>query len=171
MQNTFIDRLEKTREQILSWGNERIDAVKGQTDDLKEKKAEWVKQGSEKLDQAQGVLRKTEATALETARDLLTKVNDTFEGKAAFLQRGADALDEALVALRSGHSATLPIDGFDDLSIKKILPLLDGLSQAQIKTLQAYEAAHKARKTLAREFDERLAAFTDEPVEADAASE
>lgn len=155
MQN-FIDRLETAREQILTWGNERLDGLGKVREELDGKRGEWISRGTDRLDKAQGAIRNAEAAVLETTRDLLEKADETFEGKAAFLKRGAQSLDEALVALRAGHSATLPIDGFDDLSIKKITPLLDGFDLAQLRTVAAYEEANKARKTLLKELAARI---------------
>ncbi len=162
MQNPFIERLEKTRQQIVDWSNERIDELKTQSESFASRREELVSKGNTKFDQAAGAVRGAEATVLETARDLLRKADETFDGKAAFLRRGADALDSALVDLRAGHSATLPIEGYDELSIKKILPHLDGFELAQLKTVHAYETANKARKTLLKELDERIAALAAE---------
>lgn len=159
MQNTFIERLEKTREQIVTWSNERIDELKTQSEGFASKREELLAKGNTKFDQAAGAVRNAEATVLETTRDLLNKANETFEGKATFLARGAEALDSALIDLRAGHSATLPIEGFDELSIKKILPLLADFDAAQLKTVRAYESANKARKTLIKELDARLEEF------------
>ncbi|MCP4873725.1 MAG: hypothetical protein GY898_33985 [Proteobacteria bacterium] len=159
MQNLFIERLEKTREQIVTWSNERIDELKAQSETFAERREDLVARGNTKFDQAAGAVRTAEATVLETTRDLLNKANETFDGKAAFLARGAEALDSALIDLRAGHSATLPIDGFDELSIKKILPLMADFDLAQLKTVRAYEAANKARKTLLKELDARIEEF------------
>ena len=158
MQN-LIDRLEKTREQIVNWGNERLDNLGKVREDVDGKREEWINKGTEGIDKASGAIRRAEATVLETTRDLLNKADDTFEGKANILRRGAEALDEALVALRAGHSATLPIDGYDDLSIKKITPLLEGFDLAQLRTVKAYEEVNKARKTLLKELDARIEAL------------
>lgn len=42
----------------------------------------------------------------------------------------------------------LPIDGYQHLTVARILARLDGLSAGQRKRLRAYEAAHKKRKRL-----------------------
>ena len=42
----------------------------------------------------------------------------------------------------------LPIDGYQHLTVARILARLDGLSAGQRKWLRAYEAAHKKRKRL-----------------------
>jgi hypothetical protein len=159
MQNPFIDRLEKTREQIVSWSNERFDELKTQSEGFASRRDELLSRGNTKFDQAAGALRGAEATVLETARDLLNRANETFDGKAAFLKRGAEALDEALTDLLAGRAATMPIEGFDALSIKKILPFLADLSAAQLGTVRVYEAANKARKTLLKELDARIEAL------------
>lgn len=42
----------------------------------------------------------------------------------------------------------LPIEGYQHLTVARILARLDGLSAGQRKRLRAYEAAHKKRKRL-----------------------
>lgn len=42
----------------------------------------------------------------------------------------------------------LPIDGYQHLTVARILARLDGLSAGQRKRLRAYEATHKKRKRL-----------------------
>ena len=42
----------------------------------------------------------------------------------------------------------LPIDGYQHLTVARILARLDGLSAGQRKRLRAYEAVHKKRKRL-----------------------
>jgi hypothetical protein len=159
MQQTIIDRIDNTRKQITDWRS-------GQLQDLQSRQKDFVKQGETALHNGRGALRNLEANTLESARDMLAWAEDTLGTRASFLKRGKDALDEALVALRSGHSATLPIEDFDQLSIKKLMPLLSGLESAELRTLKAYESKHKARKTLLAELDSRIANTAEELVEA-----
>ncbi len=156
MQNNIRERLEKAREQIKTWGSERLEEIQSAQSQLLERKDSLLEKGSDALDVSRGAIRGAEATVLEATRDLLARAGGTLGERAPFIKRGEDALTEALVALRAGHRATLPIDGYDDLSIKKILPLLDGLGEMDLRTLMAYEEAHKNRKTLKRELDRRL---------------
>jgi hypothetical protein len=144
MQQVIIDRIETTREQISAWRSDQLD-------ELQERHKALVKQGETALHNGKGSLRNLEANTLESARDLLSWAGDTLGPRASFLKRGKDALDDALVALRSGHSATLPVADFDQLSIKKVLPFLNDLNGAELRTLKAYETRNKARKTLLSE--------------------
>ncbi len=159
MQQAIIDRIGNTRKQITDWRSDHLE-------DLQQRQKNLLKQGESALHNGRGALRNIEANTLESARDLLAWAGDNLGSRASFLERGKDALDEALVALRAGHSATLPIEGFDLLSIKKLLPLLGDLNCAELRTLRAYETKHKARKTLLTELDFRIARTSEELVEA-----
>lgn len=185
MQQTFIERVEKTREQIKNWSTQRLDELQERQEALLTKRDELVKQGEERiqegqkalqekreaikargtdvLDSAQGAVAVAEATVLEAARDLLARASDSLGDRATFLARGQEALDEALVALRAGHRATLPVEGFETLSVKKATAQLAGLDIADLKTLRAYEVANKNRVTLLRELDRRLDELVDQP--------
>ncbi len=185
MPTAFIDRLEKTREQIKHWSNERLedvqsrqkqlieqgeerlqasrkalnegkDALLEKKDALLVKKDALRQQADEALDHSVGALRTAEATVLEAARDLLSRSAGTLGERAPFLARGEAALSEALVALRAGHTATLPIAGYAELSVKALQPLVDSLDLAGLRTVLAFEEAHKARKTLIRAINKRM---------------
>jgi len=159
MQQAIIDRIETTRQQVTDWRTDQLD-------DLQERHKALVKQGEAALHNGKGTLRNLEANTLESARDLLSWASDTLGPRASFLKRGREALDEALVALRSGHSATLPVVDFDQLSIKKILPFLHDLNSAELRTLKAYETRNKARKTLLSELTHLIEAASATPAEA-----
>jgi len=159
MQEAIIERLENTRKQIKDWRSDQFDQ-------LQERQKTLLKQGETALHSSRGAIRSLEANTLESARDLLAWAGDTLGPRASFLTRGREALDEALVALRSGHSATLPIENFDKLSIKKLLPLLKDLETPELRTLREYESRHKARKTLLADLDERIAVAVDGQIEA-----
>ncbi len=159
MQEAIIDRLDNTRKQIKDWRSEQLT-------ELQERQKNLLKQGETALHSSRGAIRVLEANTLESARDLLAWAGDTLGPRASFLARGREALDEALVALRSGHSATLPIEEFDKLSIKKLLPLLAPLEAPALRTLREYESRHKARKTLLAELDNRIATAVEGLIEA-----
>lgn len=188
MQPNFLERIEKTREQIKNWSNERLEDVQARQQKLIEQGEQRIEQGKkvlgerkdaliekkdairqqadDALDNGKGAILSAEATVLEAARDLLSRGSDALGDRAPFLARGEKALEDALVALRAGHSATLPIDGFADLSIKKIVPQLEGIDLAGLRTLLAFEEANKARKTLVRELNQRIEDFVPATAEA-----
>jgi hypothetical protein len=166
MQANIKERLDKTREQIRNWGETRLDEIQNAQQQLAERKDALVNKGTDALEAGKGAVRNAEATVLEATRDLLSRAADGLGERAPFLNRAEEALTDALVALRAGHRATLPIDGYDDLSIKKLLPLLEGLNLTDLRTVLAYEECHKDRKTLKRELDSRIEALgggDDEP--------
>lgn len=55
-----------------------------------------------------------------------------------------------------GGELALAIPGFDELSIRGARPLLDQLSDDELRALRSYEEDHKRRKTLLHEIDRRL---------------
>ena len=167
MQNNIRDRFEKTREQLKSWSNEALEdlqtrqkelseELQHRQDDFSQKREGMIRQGTEVLDQGLGAVLGAEATVLETARGLLTRARTGLGGRADFLKRGEDALTEALVALRSGHSATLAIQNYDELTVKAVTAQLNTLDWNDLRTLRSYEAKSKGRKTLLRELDKRI---------------
>ncbi len=180
----FIDRIEKTREQIKNWSTERLDEVQARQKELIEQGEERLqagrkvlaerkdaltertdalrKQADEALDHSVGALRTAEATVLEAARDLLARGADTLGDRAPFLARGEKALEEALVALRAGHKATLPIEGYTEGTVKDLLPKIEALDLAGLRTVRAWEAAHKNRKTVLRAIDKHVEALTND---------
>lgn len=57
----------------------------------------------------------------------------------------------------SGRSAkAFPIADYDSLNVTEVRKRLDGLSQAELKTVRKHEESGKARKTLLAEIDKRL---------------
>lgn len=66
-------------------------------------------------------------------------------GEAANATNARNAKNDAAGPQLEGD---LPIDGYQHLTVARILARLDGLSAGQRKRLRAYEAAHKKRKRL-----------------------
>lgn len=50
----------------------------------------------------------------------------------------------------------LPLEGYDELSVREVLERLEGLSGLEIQTLRSYEQRHKNRRTLMQRLDQRL---------------
>lgn len=71
------------------------------------------------------------------------------------LDRLSAKIDMHLVKL---EQAGLPIEGYADMTVREIAPLLDSLDQTNLKMVQVYEKAHANRVTILREIDEKLAA-------------
>ena len=156
MQTPIRERLEKTRAQLKTLRQDAIDELQTRQKDLTQKADDVLRQGSEVLDNGMGTVFGAEAVVLETARALITRARENFGERADFLKRGEDALTEALVALRAGHRATLPLESFDKLTVKAVAAQLDGLDYHDLRTLRAYEAANKKRKTLLTDLDKRI---------------
>ena len=170
--------LAKTREQLTTWTTqgreqfeERRDVIIGHKDRLLEQgEAELHARRDALLERRDALVRQTEevgrlsretllnveATALEGARDILVRVEDSVGPRASFLRKGREALDDAIVQVRSSYAGGLGIADYDDLSIKRITPHLETLDGTALRTLRAYEAENKNRKTLLKLLDERL---------------
>jgi hypothetical protein len=174
MQNVIVERVEKAREQIKTLRERSLNELQARKETLTHKADDAVHTSQEALLNAQ-------ATVLETTRDVLvwagkqlsplaeeTEADAKLRAQAAamtdvalrYLSRGEKALDEAIVALRAGDAATLPLDGYDDLSVKKVIDALDAgtIDRGGLMVLRAYEAEHKNRVTLLRELDARIEA-------------
>ncbi len=177
MQQALADRFQTARDQIRSWRTARRDDLQETRQTLVAKKDEAVDtllhRRDEAVDGAKEALITVQATVLETARDLLGWAGEQLGPRAEFVKRGEGALTEALVALRAGHSATLPIHDFDAMSVKNVVAALDAGSFDAIglRTLKAYELANKNRKTLMAELDRRLSALAPLVAEAVGANE
>ncbi|HEX6314774.1 MAG TPA: hypothetical protein VFZ73_07940 [Gemmatimonadaceae bacterium] len=107
---------------------------------------------------------------LPTARDLQTRIvstektisRETLEQHLATDQRDAAAAggdrDPARADASNGMRSDreLPIPDYDELSVRGAKVRLDDLTPDELRTLRAYEAEHKQRKTLIHEIDRRL---------------
>jgi hypothetical protein len=51
---------------------------------------------------------------------------------------------------------TLPIDGYQHLTVPQIVAKLDTLSPGEVRAVREYEAAHRKRKTLLTQLDRHL---------------
>ena len=132
--------------------------------DLRDRREALSRQGEERLDAAKDRIRTAEVDGLAGALSLLGRARTRLGDRVTVLKKGEDALGDLLVTLRAGRAVTLPVEGFDALSIKRTLPLLEDLNSADLQVLRLYELAHKNRVTLIRELDDRIAALGEEVV-------
>ena len=132
--------------------------------DLRDRREAISRQGEERLDAAKDRIRTAEVEGLTGALSLLGRARTRLGDRVTVLKKGEDALSELLVTLRAGRAVTLPVEDFDVLSIKRTLPLLEGLNSTDLRVLRMYELAHKNRVTLIRELDDRIAALGEEIV-------
>ena len=162
MQQVIADRVQKTREQLRDWGTARIDTLQEKRETLLARKDEAVDKlthrKEEAVDTAKERLITTQANVLEAAKGLLGWAGEQLGPRAEFVTRGEQALEEALVSLRAGHTATLPIEDYDALSVKKVTAALDAgeFGRMELRTIEAYETANKNRKTMLAELARRL---------------
>jgi hypothetical protein len=148
---TIRTRFEKRADEIRNVVDEKVTNLRQRREDIQHK-------GEEAVSAARGRIRNLEAETLEGALELLGKARNTLGDRATVLSKGEDALSELLISVRAGQAETLPIANFDDLSIKKVRPFLDGLAMIDLRALHAYESSNKNRVTLLKELDERISA-------------
>ncbi len=55
------------------------------------------------------------------------------------------AVDGAATAAGAGDHERLPIDNYDELTVAKILPLLERLTPAELRRVHEYERRHANR--------------------------
>jgi ElaB/YqjD/DUF883 family membrane-anchored ribosome-binding protein len=156
MAQPLKQRIEKTRDDLKSWGNERLQQIKKRGEDLEQRGNDLRHRAEARLDEGKGKVLQAEAQVLEAAADALAKAGERIGPRAAFVARGEHALREALVALRAGHHATLPVPGFEAMSVAAAKTAIETLDVPALRTLHAYEAKHKNRVTLLREIDRRV---------------
>ena len=73
---------------------------------------------------------------------------------AELLARGRAPLDAARRV--AGFGAEFPIAGYDDLTAAEVATALDGMSDADLRTLRAYEKANANRKTVLGAIERKL---------------
>jgi hypothetical protein len=148
------ERVQQTRSRITDRANELVDVIQ-------ERQGEFRGQASEALDQGRGRLIAIEARALLGAREALGRARTVLGDRATFLVKGEEALTDALISLKASHDMTLPIEDFNDLSIKRIKPFLDELDGDDLRTIRAYEVTNKNRVTLVATLDRLLEDLAD----------
>jgi hypothetical protein len=134
--------------------------------DLRTRREELQQHGEKTLFAARDRIRVVEVEGLESAADLIGRARTRLGERATVLKRGEEALNELIVNVKAGQEVTLPLEGFDDLSIKKIEPHLDGLALSDLRVLRLYEVENKNRVTLIKEIDARIEALDEEVVAA-----
>jgi hypothetical protein len=58
--------------------------------------------------------------------------------------------------IQRGSNGSLPIENYDELSIRQISKRLEGLSEHEIRIIRYYEERHKNRETLLKQLDSKL---------------
>jgi len=178
MQQAIVDRMDKARDQIKTLRERSLDEIQQRRETISHKADDVVQNSHDALLAAQVSLLEATRDALSWANKQLSPLAEENDGKPLlapaaaltnsalkYVSRGEKALQEALVSLKAGDSALLPIEGYDDMSVKKVIAAMDAgeFEQGAMLVLRAYEAEHKNRVTLLRELDARLNAPANEP--------
>ncbi len=85
------------------------------------------------------------------SRDRIVKLSAEIEA----LSRKIDQ-EVVQVAMAERVEMDLPVAGYDSMTAREIVALLDGMSLVQLAAVKAYEMAHDNRVTITREVERRL---------------
>jgi hypothetical protein len=73
----------------------------------------------------------------------------------SYYREGMRSVAAEVVQLRSNGS--LPIENYDELSVREVSKRLEGLTEQEIRIIRSYEQRHKNRETLLKQLDRKLA--------------
>jgi hypothetical protein len=73
----------------------------------------------------------------------------------SYYREGMRSVAAEVVQLRSNGS--LPIENYDELSVREVSKRLEGLTEQEIRIIRSYEQRHKNRETLLEQLDRKLA--------------
>jgi len=147
-------------EQLLARGENLLEQLvdRGQqleSEDRQERERwlkHWERRGREQIHGAEEQLEQQVKTVLKalhipSARDV-ARLDQEVERLSAKLD--AAMLDAELKAL--------PISGYQEMTVKEILPLLEDLDEDALRLIEAFEKAHSNRVTILRDIENKLAA-------------
>jgi polyhydroxyalkanoate synthesis regulator phasin len=111
----------------------------------------WQKRGRQQFgdaeeqmeQQVQNVLRALHVPSTEDVQRLDKEIDRIAHKLDAYLSREIE----------------LPIQGYPEMTVKEILPLLDGLTREQLEAIKAFELANDNRVTVLRDIDGKLEAM------------
>lgn len=118
--------------------------------------SELINRGKRVGDVASKTVSASRDAALETAEAVIR------DGGA---ERAADVLHSARSATGALDANELPVDGYDELNVSEAVSAIKALtSPADVRTILAYEEAHKARQGVVSAAQTRIAAIAQEVV-------
>ncbi len=93
------------------------------------------------------------------AREGLKSAQETTEQTARQgLRLAEDAVEQTRQTARQADPDRLPIEGYDDLNVSEVAAKLGGLTVAELRKVQAYEARNKDRETVIEQIDRKIKA-------------
>ncbi len=97
-----------------------------------------------------GAANRKASAAEPTVPSPNARVNSRPAPKPAGARKRSESAPASRRAVATGSTPENPlgIDGYDGLPSSSIVPLLDGLSQSQLRAVEAYESANRARRTV-----------------------
>ncbi|MBN2381871.1 hypothetical protein JXQ70_03225 [bacterium] len=177
----FIRKLHESTKEIVMTGTEVLEMVykasmeilvraRQDAPDLLDR---LVKKGEEEWEEARTTfepLFRKKAEALKTVQNEIFKVLDEIREKIikelpldlTIVSKLIHEIEERFSSLgipvkkTEVRPAELPFENYDELSVKKIVPRLDGLDNEQLRTILNYEQKHLNRVTIIRAINKRL---------------
>jgi len=104
---------------------------------------QWFRRGDEEHDQVGAYVGSQLYNRL--AKDPTWIPIDGFQGEETDLPVDETADLEAPVAEETPSSGAFPIEGYDDLTVEQVGPLLEDLTDEQLVVVEAHEVANKNR--------------------------
>ncbi len=71
-------------------------------------------------------------------------------------KKGEQYVENTRVAREARKEVSVPIAGYDELTVEGVKDKLEGLSEDQLKKVRSYEKKHKNRKTLLEQLDRKI---------------
>ena len=143
-------------EQLLERGEDLFDRLVERGQKLEDgQRSEWLRDWERRgREQFQEVEEQVEQQVQNVLQTLHIPSAEDIERLNREIERISARLDAHLAA---SQAKALPIEGYQDLTVTEVLPLLEGLDEAGLKAIQAFEQANANRVTVLRAIDEKLA--------------
>lgn len=105
--------------------------------------------------------RAVEIRLLTTVHQSLAQIDDRVEGRLATYEEAPTGTSEgkggkSKKSKGNGKAKPFPIRNYESLTAKDVVARLDGLREADLKAVRAYERRHKQRQTVLKATEQRL---------------
>lgn len=153
-----ISMTREEAEHLLERGEDLFEKLVERGQKIEEKQTErvqgWLKSWEERSRKQMHVAEEQFEHQVQNAlRALHIPSADDVERLDKEIERISKMLDKRLAERVEGE---MPIVGYDEMTVKEVLPLLDDLSEEQLETVRAYEVSHDNRVTILREIESKL---------------
>ncbi|MHB8657548.1 MAG: hypothetical protein ACYC91_06275 [Solirubrobacteraceae bacterium] len=147
-----LDVVLLTRERIQATLDEAADRGRVTRTDANELAAELLRRGRTQTEDLLGEIE----TLLGRGREQIESATKRARRSQPVdrLVRGADRARRSIVV--GGAEFSVPVDGYDELTVAQVTERLDGLTPVQLRLVRDYERRHANRKSLLATIDKLL---------------